>query len=67
MTKFNICVFVGACIVFVAALFAGIRYNKHLELKNKDNHHEQARHRCLHHHRSLARSHDYLANFIRKN
>ena len=30
MTKFDICIFVGACIVFVAALFAGIRYNKHL-------------------------------------
>ena len=40
MTKFDIAIFVGACIVFVAALFAGIRYNKHLALKNKDNHHE---------------------------
>lgn len=30
MTKFDIAIFVGACIVFVAALFAGIRYNKHL-------------------------------------
>ena len=40
MTKFDIAIFVGACIVFVAALFAGIRYNKHLELKNKDKNHE---------------------------
>ena len=39
MTKFDICIFVGACIVFAAFTFAGIRYNKHLELKNKDNHH----------------------------
>lgn len=40
MTKFDICILVGACIVFVAALFAGIRYNKHLALKNKDKNHE---------------------------
>lgn len=32
MTKFDICVFVGA--------IAGIRYNKHLALKNKDKDHE---------------------------
>lgn len=36
MTKFDIGILVGACIVFVAALFTGIRYNKHLALKNKD-------------------------------
>ena len=38
MTKFDIgiCIFVGACIVFVTALFAGIRYNKHLERKNHE-------------------------------
>lgn len=36
MTKFDICIFVGACIVFVAALFAGIRYNKHLERKDHE-------------------------------
>ena len=30
MTKFDIGIFVGACIIFVAALFAGIMYNKHL-------------------------------------
>lgn len=30
MTKFDIAIFVGACIVFVAALFTGIMYNKHL-------------------------------------
>ncbi len=40
MTKFDICVFLGACIIFVAALFVGVRYNKHLELKNKDKDHE---------------------------
>ena len=40
MTKFDIAIFVGACIVFVAALFAGIRYNKYLALKNKDKNHE---------------------------
>ena len=39
MTKFDIGIFVGACIVFVAALFTGIRYNKHLALKNKDKNH----------------------------
>ena len=36
MTKFDICIFVGACIVFAAALFAGIMYNKHLERKNHE-------------------------------
>lgn len=36
MTKFDICILVGAYIVFVAALFAGIRYNKHLERKNHE-------------------------------
>lgn len=36
MTKFDIAIFVGACIVFVAALFTGIRYNKHLERKNHE-------------------------------
>ena len=40
MTKFDICIFVGACIIFVAALFTSIRYNKHLALKNKDKNHE---------------------------
>ena len=40
MTKFDIAILVSACIVFVAALFTGIRYNKHLELKNKDKSHE---------------------------
>lgn len=40
MTKFDIGILIGACIVFVAALFAGIRYNKHLELKNKEKDHE---------------------------
>ena len=40
MTKFDIAIFVGACIVFVAALFTGIMYNKHLERKNKDKNHE---------------------------
>ena len=40
MTKFDIGILVGACIVFVAALFVGIRYNKHLALKNKDKNHE---------------------------
>ena len=36
MTKFDICILIGACIVFVAALFAGLRYNKHLERKNHE-------------------------------
>ena len=40
MTKFDIAIFVGACIVFAAFTFIGIRYNKHLERKNKGNHHE---------------------------
>ena len=36
MTKFDICIFVGACIVFVAAVVGGIRYNKHRERKNHE-------------------------------
>ena len=36
MTKFDIAILVGACIVFVAALFVGIRYNKHLERKDHE-------------------------------
>ena len=35
MTKFDICIFVGACIVFVAALFTGIMYNKQKKRKNQ--------------------------------
>lgn len=36
MTKFDIGILVGACIVFVAALFTGIMYNKHLERKDHE-------------------------------
>ena len=34
MTKLDICISLGVCIIF-AALFTAIRYNKHLENKGK--------------------------------